>query len=284
MNEKGIEPQLVRDWVYQALKKPFSFNTPSLEDVLLSVYHQACQQSYLQPRMNGPILAPPSIVAIPPDLQNDVRGVIWDLIIQGIIVPGVPNQMGSSGLPAFVLTDWGKKCLENQEHLPYDAAKYIEGIRERIPAIDNTVLLYLKEALASFRVGAYLSSAVMTGVASEKVLLLLRDGLEAALRTPDLQKKFAAATKGMSISRVYQEIWKRLEPNQEALANHLCQEDIKVELSGIFDMIRKTRNDAGHPTGREISRDEADSILHLFPVYCKTAYATMDWLSTKPFP
>ena len=124
----------------------------------------------------------------------------------------------------------------------------------------------------------------MTGVASEKVLLLLREGVEAALPNEDLRKKFHSATKGVAISRVFVEIWKKLEPNQEALASHLSQEDVKVELSGIFGLIRKTRNDAGHPTGREISRDEADSILRVFPVYCKTAYATLGWLERKPLP
>jgi hypothetical protein len=230
------------------------------------------------------LLASPNLTDIPASLQNEVRGVIWDLIIQGIIVPGVPNQLGSSGLPAFVITDWGKKCLETQEYVSYDAGQYIERIRVAIPDLDATVLLYLKDALSSFRVGAYLSSAVMTGVASEKVLLLLRDGIELALPTPDRKKKFAADTKGISISRVFQEIWKRLEPNQEALAQDMGREDVKAELSGIFDLIRKTRNDAGHPTGRQISRDEADSLLHLFPVYCKTAYATLKWLGSNPLP
>jgi hypothetical protein len=49
-------------------------------------------------------------------------------------------------------------------------------------------------------------------------------------------------------------------------------------------MIRKTRNDAGHPTGREISRDEADSILDLFPVTAKLPMPRWICLSTKPFP
>jgi hypothetical protein len=282
MTPKPIEPQLIRDWVYEAIKKPYSPGMTELEGVLLSVYGQACQQGFLQPRMMAPNFpASPNMADVPPDLQNAIRSVIWDLIIQGIIVPGVPNQLGSSGLPAFVVTPWGKQCLENKEYLTFDAGKYIERIRMAIPTIDIRIVLYLKDALASFRVGAYLSSAVMTGVASEKALLLLRDGIEAALSAPDRRKKFADNTKGISISRIYQEIWKRLEPNQAVLAQALNREDVKVELSGIFDLIRKTRNEAGHPTGREITRDEADSMLHLFPVYCKTVYATLDWLRTN---
>jgi hypothetical protein len=233
--------------------------------------------------MNG-IPAPPSLFNIPPQLQNAVRGVIWDLIIQGMIVPGTPNQLGSSGLPSFVITDWGKKRLEKGEYLPFDAGEYISRVKSEVSNVDPYVILYLKDALASFRVGAYLASAVMTGVASERVLLLLRDEVQAALSTVEGKKKFAAATKGISVNRVFHEIWKRLEPNQEALSQFFGREDVKLEISGIFDLIRKTRNDAGHPTGRDISRDEADSMLHLFPVYCKTAYTTMEWLRSNPLP
>jgi hypothetical protein len=282
MSEPEIDPQLIRDWVYAAIRKPYSPGMAELEGVLLSVYNQACQQGYFQPRMMAPrIPASPDLTDVPASLQNAIRGVIWDLIIQGIIVPGVPNQFGGSGLPAFVVTPWGKECLEHREFLTFDAGKYIERLRIAVPTIDASIVLYLTDALASFRVGAYLSSAVMTGVASERTLLLLRDGIETALSTPDRKKKFADGTKGISISRMYHEIWKRLEPVQNDLSQALGREDIKVELSGIFDLIRKTRNEAGHPTGRQITRDEADSMLHLYPVYCKTVYATIGWLKSN---
>jgi hypothetical protein len=286
MSQGQIDFEIVRRWVYQALKNPTNpQNRQDLQHLLLAVYLQACAEKHCQPRMQGPNFpASPNIVDMPPDLQNSVRAVVWELIIQGIIVPGIPNQLGQSGLPAFTITEWGQRCLNREEYVPYDAAKYLEQIQSEIPKLDHSVPLYLKDALSSFRVGAYLSSAVMCGVASERVLLVLRLGIEGAIQTADTKKRFADATKGVVISRVFKEIWKRLEPNQESLAKSLGQEDVKLELSNIFDLIRKTRNDAGHPTDRTISRDEADSILRLFPVYCKAVYATLDWLAKNPLP
>ncbi|MFZ0663663.1 MAG: DUF4145 domain-containing protein [Acidobacteriaceae bacterium] len=281
MTDQAIDPQLIREWVYQALHKPMPNHIPGLHAVLREVYSAACRENYLAPRMAAPNLpASPDLANIPPDLQNEIRGVIWDLIIQGIIVPGIPNQLGNSGLPSFVITEWGKKALESHEYISYDASRYIQKIKDSIPNVDEAVVLYLKEALRSFRAGAYVASAVMTGVASEKVLLLLREEVGRALPS-ERAKKFLSATNRKSTYHTYKEIWSRLEPRHQDLANHMKKDDIKVELAGIFDLIRKTRNDAGHPTGREISRDEADSILHLFPIYCKTAYATFEWLKSN---
>lgn len=288
MNEqhhKRIEPQLLRSWVYEALRGPFPTHKPQLDNVLTAVYNRACQQAYLERRLVGPgIPASFSITDIPDNVQNSVREVIWSLIIQGIIVPGVPNQVGNAGLPSFTITEWGKKCLSENEYLPYDASLYIEKLKSEIPTIDSDILLYLKESLCAFRSGVYLSSAVMTGVAAERTLLILRTAVEKALSSPARKQKFTTSTSDKPIKRVYDEIWKRIEPVQEQLAGNLGKEDVKAELSGIFDLIRKTRNDAGHPTGRVISRDEAFGILLLFPLYCKTAYGAMAWLISNPLP
>lgn len=42
------------------------------------------------------------------------------------------------------------------------------------------------------------------------------------------------------------------------------------------------RNDAGHPTGIKIEREEANALLLLFPVYAKTAYGLVSWLKANP--
>jgi hypothetical protein len=43
-------------------------------------------------------------------------------------------------------------------------------------------------------------------------------------------------------------------------------------------MVGRTCNDAEHPTGRVIEREEAYALLQLFPVYAKNSCALMDWL------
>jgi len=50
-------------------------------------------------------------------------------------------------------------------------------------------------------------------------------------------------------------------------------------IDAIYDLIRRTRNDAGHPTGKRMERDETHALLLLFPTYCKTVHDLMDWLA-----
>jgi hypothetical protein len=111
------------------------------------------------------------------------------------------------------------------------------------------------------------------------VLLLLRSAIEGAISTSERQEAFAANTKGRTIKRVYDEIWKRLDPNLETISSAVTREDISAELSGIFDLIRKTRNDGGHPTGRRVEREETSALLQRFPTHCATVYGVMNWLN-----
>jgi hypothetical protein len=287
MAAQKIDSQLIRHWVYQTLQKPLQTHTAQLEQVMLSVYGQAVKEGYAQPRLIAPGIPDlTSLVNIPEELQNSVREVIWSLIIQGAIVPGVPNSFGTSGsgLPFFTVTEWGKECFKTGEYVPFDSAQYIKRLKSEIPTIDSDTVLYIRESLDGFRAGTYLSCAIMTGVASEKTLLVLRSEVEAAMAASQRKQQFARDTKDRPIKRVYDEIWKRLDPVHEELAKALGKEDVRAELSGIFDLIRKTRNDAGHPTGRSISRDEAHALLLLFPMYCKNAYETMGWLKSNPLP
>ena len=57
---------------------------------------------------------------------------------------------------------------------------------------------------------------------------------------------------------------------------------LDIQLSGVFTLIRYTRNDAGHPTEREIGRDEAYGNLLLFPQYCKRVYDLIAHFQASP--
>lgn len=83
---------------------------------------------------------------------------------------------------------------------------------------------------------------------------------------------------------MFDEVWKRLDPVHDAMAGDLGKEDVKAELMGNFHIIRVTRNEAGHPTGREISREEAFNLLLLFPQYCEATYFAIGWLAKQRLP
>ena len=49
-------------------------------------------------------------------------------------------------------------------------------------------------------------------------------------------------------------------------------------LKFIQEIIRTERNDAGHPSGRRFTRDEAMTYLLTFPSYLKIYKLILDWL------
>jgi len=273
----------LREWVYDYLRK----EVKNREE---SPAAQAAQLSYLELHVKTKLQEAgemqPGVhshyTEVPVDYKDQIREIIWGLVIQGIVIPGASTSQAD--LPFFQVSPWGKKCLEAGEYLPLDAGQYLARLTEQIPGVDSGILLYLRESLFAFRSGAYLGSAVMTGVGAERSLLLLRDAVEVAISNSGSRTKFAEKTKGKPVKQTFDEIWKRLDPVHDALATSLHKEDVRAELSGTFDLIRKTRNEAGHPTGRRISREEAHNLLLLFPQYCIVAYQTMDWLKLNPLP
>jgi hypothetical protein len=269
----------IRAWVYDSLRQDVKQRqgnpgrpTLQLSDVELHVKTKLQEVAEMPSGTQGHF----SDIAI--RYQDQIREIVWGLVIQGIVIPG--GSSNQPDLPSMQVSEWGKRCLETGEFLPHDAGQYLARLQTQIPGVDPNLLLYLQESLGAFRAGAYLASAVMTGVAAEKALLVLCAAMEAAFQTQDARDRFAAKIKGKVIKQVFDEMWKRLDPVHDQLAADLNKEDVRAELSGTFDLIRKTRNDAGHPTGRQISREEAHNLLLLFPQYCRVVYDTINWLKS----
>jgi hypothetical protein len=276
-----IERERLRLWVYDALAGPKQrLGIPDHQAV-----HLTNIAGWVKQRAQQENLLPPDTPFAQSNLgkadEDAIRECVWSLVIQGIVVPGSSNDSShQANLPWLQVTEWGKTCLEKGEYAPYDAGLFLARIRNQVPHLDPIVDLYLKEALNSFRSGNYLAVAVMTGVASERVLIVLRDAIHSAIPGGDRKKKLMEATENQTAKRIYEAISDRIDPIREQLPEEL-QESIGTQLDGIFQEIRRTRNDAGHPTGRVIERDEAYALLQLFPVYAKSAYALIDWLKAN---
>jgi hypothetical protein len=197
---------------------------------------------------------------------------VWGLIVEGVFAPGHQH-------PYLRVTEYGEKCLEKGELLPHDQNGYLTRLKSACPSIDDVVVMYLAEALGTFRTGNYLATAVMVGVASEQVLNLLADAVRDALSTPEKQEKFKREMSKFRAKQKHDAIIARLNSSATALPSGL-REDLELHLQASYNaIIRPTRNDVGHPTGRRLDRAEANVLLMLFPKYCETAYQLVRWLS-----
>lgn len=213
-----------------------------------------------------------------------VSDVIWDLILQGLVAPGVQcSGMGSSALrlPFIHVTDYGMRCLEADAVMPHDPDRYLDRLEQLVgQQVDDVLFTYVREGLLTFLGGHYLAATVMLGVASEQCIDLLIEAYSQAIAEPTHQLAFQRKVKqaGRSVKRRFDVL--RDELLVLALPAEL-KDALDIQLSGVFTLIRYTRNDAGHPTGATVDRDTAHANLLLFPRYCKRVYDLIGYFQTS---
>lgn len=204
-----------------------------------------------------------------------LQELTWELILQGILTPGMNES--NLDLPFVRLTEYGTRCVQEREVLPHDYGTYLEKIRTLSTSTDPTFLLYLTESVQAFNKGLYISTVVNLGIASERLTLLLIDAYKNALKAISEKTKFEEAIrKARHIAHQFDELYKRLEAKKGSMPTEISQNLDMVRY--LEELIRKERNDAGHPTGRTFTREEALLLLITFPSHYKTVVALLLWL------
>ncbi len=194
--------------------------------------------------------------------------VFWDLFRQGIITLGLDRS--NQGFPWFRVSSFGKKVLEqNEPYFFHDVSSYEDAIHKAVPAIDETIMLYAKEAKQAYLSGCLLSATVMIGVATEGAFLKMLDAIEQnSTWSPTFKNVFNERT-----------VLPKLNKFQALAEQHLMKllpsdlkENFSTDFLGVLNMIRNARNESGHPSGKIIPREECFVLLRLFIPCCKKIY------------
>jgi hypothetical protein len=202
-----------------------------------------------------------------------LREVFWDLFRQNIITLGADNS--DPMFPWFSVSHVGKRILGNQNpYFFHDLDTYTKLIRSNVPTINDITLMYLQEAMQSFRSGCMLAATVMLGVASEHSFLLL---VEAAGQSPTYGTHFGAVPKERTILQKFRKFRAAFEKNVLAALPSEIKENLDIEFDGILSVIRTFRNDSGHPSGKILEREQTYVLLQMFVPYCKKLYQLMDF-------
>lgn len=207
--------------------------------------------------------------------QNDEESfleVFWTLFREGIITLGLNDS--NRQFPFFRVSRLGQRVISGQD--PYffqDVAGYEKILRSEVPAIDAVTLIYLKEALQSFRTGCVLAATVMLGVATEHTFLLLMEIID---QNQTYATKFASISQQRSILQKVNKFKAILDQELKNIPPEI-KEDIDTHFAGVLSIIRNFRNQSGHPTGKIIDREQAYILLQLFVPYCRKMYQLMDF-------
>jgi len=216
---------------------------------------------------------------MPAEDIDKIKAIIWQLIIQGVLVPGVRGS-GDTSWPFFYITEYGKTYLETEGSAPYDPDGYLSCIKEDSPNVDDAVLLYLTEGLQCFLRSNNIASVVMVGVAAEKVVLNLIDSFASAMSDVSEATTFRRKTQNAMIKTQFDELTKRLYPLKQQLPGELSR-DLETYLGSIFNLIRSYRNEAGHPSGATVSHEIAYSNLQVFSYFSKNVHRLIQYLSNN---
>jgi hypothetical protein len=123
----------------------------------------------------------------------------------------------------------------------------------------------------------------MLGGASEQAVLLMIESYGNSIADPNAKQTFQASIqKAQSIFKKYELFEAKFAGLKQRLPRTLT-DNVDSLLRGVFDLIRSSRNDAGHPAiGASVSRDAVYSHLRLFPPYCKRVYELIAWFTANP--
>jgi hypothetical protein len=207
-----------------------------------------------------------------------VLSIWWDLFVEGIVRPGLNDGLNNE-FPFFHVTEWGQEKLKAHPDTPYDPDGYFKRLTASVPNLDPVILTYLWESLATFRINCLLSSAITLGCASEKALLVLIDAYTNAIVNPR-RENFQKKTDGQMIRKQYEEFNKMLDGHLRPLLPGEVKENLDTAITTVFNLFRTHRNEAGHPTGKVLTREESFAHITAFPLYVKKVYELIGWLNT----
>jgi hypothetical protein len=210
-------------------------------------------------------------------IESLVCQIYHELYLERIIAPGTGNlsSTGRMEWPWYHITDHGKRLLQTREYSPYDPDGYLRRLRSEIPNVEETIVRYVEESLKCLRMDCLLAAAVTIGCASEKAMLLLIEQFGKAISDLMKRKKYEKETSFWTISSKYKTFRKNLDNVAKTLPQDL-RDALEPQLHGTFDLIRRIRNEAGHPTGEPVTLETIRASHIVFPGFCKYVYLLMD--------
>ena len=102
------------------------------------------------------------------DEIKKIYEVFHVLLNRGIISPGAIGNYGPN-LPSFHVTEYGLKCLDETDILPYDNEGYLNKL-SKIDNIDEWIKFYIEQSLECFNAYCYEAALIMVGLANEVIM------------------------------------------------------------------------------------------------------------------
>jgi len=196
--------------------------------------------------------------------------VFWGLIHDGVLMPSVTPMSQRFDFEHYTLTEYGLllgRDLE-QRNSPCDYQCFMARLKSIIEEpLDEVIESYVSEAIRAYDKGCWKASTVMLGCASERAMSNLMEQIGSS----------GISIEEKNLFKSFDELERRITP----VLNDEGKRIFKHEIAPTFSSLRRSRNDSGHPSKFEITKDEIYSYLTLFPSFLRAISKIKDYLIRK---
>lgn len=193
---------------------------------------------------------------------HQVLEALWGLVGEGLAYLDPSGQGSGTDNWRWRLSGPGIAAAVGGSWEPRDVDGYLKRLRAHHPQVDPVAVSYVAEALRAFNARCYLATSVMLGVASESVV----NGLGRAIVT-------ARGDKAQQLGKLLDNPRSQAVRQFEEMRKQLVQMDLPegltdtITLDAVADLLRVSRNNAGHPTGASVDEDTAYTHLQMAARY-----------------
>ncbi|MFZ7104456.1 MAG: hypothetical protein ACOWWO_17630 [Peptococcaceae bacterium] len=210
------------------------------------------------------------------EIEQIMLTIWYDLFRTGYLAWGF--NIANPNPPFCHVTNQGREFLKNMSRDPFNSEGYLSYLAE-ITSLNPTLASYVNEALRTFNSDCYKASAVMIGVASESMLLDLRDLLVSRIR--ELDRKPQSDLLAQTIKIIIKGIRNELEGRKMQMDVSL-KDQFEQFWPAYVGQIRTLRNDAGHPISIEpVTQVSVHAALLIFPELVKLNIKLGEWINTN---
>ncbi|MEA2570757.1 MAG: hypothetical protein QOI24_2758 [Acidobacteriota bacterium] len=202
--------------------------------------------------------------------RDEIMAGYWSLAAQGLAYIDLDHNSQENW--SLRLTEAGVAAAGDNDANPDDPAGYLRRLFASAPGISATTRLYIDEAVRSYYNRAYVACTAMLGVAAESAFVDMAESFVTwAPPSASKLRKLLDNPRANYVER-FGEFRKKIEELRSRVSPDL-RDGLDIHLSAVLDLLRTTRNDAGHPTGRTFGRDDCFSALRVFERLARRMYA-----------
>lgn len=211
--------------------------------------------------------------------QGQILAAYWSLVAQGLAYIDIEQPTPENW--SLELTAAGLAAVQDQEINPDDPAGYLQRLFASIPDAGATVRRYIDEAVRTYYNRAYLACTVMLGVAAEAAFLEVAEAFLQWSSPPAVNLQKLLEKPRTNYIDKFIEFRRKLDEQKSRLSPDL-RDGLDIHLSSVLELLRTSRNDAGHPSGVSFDRDDCFAGLRVFERLARRMYGLKKQFEAAP--